>query len=66
MESEDRFSKMSYEELADFAVLHGVNVPYNAILELVNRGPDKAITSSDISKTGLTGYRTHLTLRLYP
>ena len=42
MESEDRFNKMSYEELADFAVLHGLNVPYTAILELVNRGPDKS------------------------
>ena len=42
MESEDRFNKMSYEELADFAVLHGLNVPYTAILELIGRGPYKA------------------------
>ena len=42
MESEDKFYKMSYQELADFAVMQGLNVPYTAILELVNRGPDKA------------------------
>ena len=42
MESEDEFYKMSYQELADFAVMQGLNVPYTAILELVNRGPDKA------------------------
>ena len=42
MKSQEKYSAMSYEKLADYVVLGGPDAPFEGILELIHRGPSQA------------------------
>ena len=42
MTSQEKYSAMSYEKLADYVVLGGPDAPFEGIIELIHRGPSQA------------------------
>ena len=42
MTSQEKYSAMSYEKLADYVVLGGPDAPFEGIMELIHRGPSQA------------------------
>ena len=42
MTSQEKYSAMSYEKLADYVVLGGPDAPFEGIMELIHRGATQA------------------------
>ena len=42
MTSQEKYSAISYEKLADYVAQGGPDAPFEGILELIHRGPSQA------------------------